>query len=389
MRRIALRIVVLLAGGAARAQAPATVRGRVADGKDQSPLIGANVVLIHLPDSVKTGTAVDAEGRFQFDNVVAGRYLLDASFVGYQKLRQAVAVAGQPVQLGPLALQSGGVQRRGVVVTEAAAQSVQKGDTTQFNARAFKTNPDATAGDLLNKLPGVSTGPDGKVQAQGENVQQVLVDGKPFFGNDPDAALKNLPAEMVDKVEVFDQRSEQSRFSGFDDGNTTKTINIVTKVEFRNGTFGRVVAGAGPERYRASGNANNFRGERRLWVLAQSNNVNEQNFGTEDLLGVVGNSNQGGNGRGGGGGGGGQGQGRASTARPTSCIRPPRASRLATTSSTFCGMPAWARKCWSASAAKSSGMPSTCWARTAPSSATRPRRTTRTCKPLFCSATSC
>ena len=304
-----LLLFLLLGGFSARAQAPTTVSGRVTDGKDQSPLIGANVLLIRLPDSVKTGTAADAEGRFQFDNVAPGRYVVDASFVGYQKISQVVAVAGQPVQLGALALQTGGIQLKGVVVTGAAVQSVQKGDTTQFNAKAFKTNPDANAQDLLTKMPGVTVGADGKVQAQGENVQRVLVDGKEFFGNDPDAVLKNLPAEMVDKVEVFDQRSEQSRFSGFDDGNTTKTINIVTKVEFRNGTFGRVVAGAGPERYRASGNVNIFKGDQRLSVLAQSNNVNEQNFGTEDLLGVVGSSNQGGGGRGGRGGGGNPGGG--------------------------------------------------------------------------------
>jgi len=311
MRHILALVFVVMSLTAARAQAPTTVSGRVVDGKDQSVLIGANVLLIRLPDSVKIGAAADTEGKFQFDNVAAGRYVLDASFVGYQTVRQSVTVAGTPVQLGTLALPAGGVQLRGVVVTGAAAQSVQKGDTTQFNAKAFKTNSDATTGDLIDKLPGVSRGADGKVQAQGENVQQVLVDGKPFFGNDPDAVLKNLPAEMVDKVEVFDQRSEQSRFSGFDDGNTTKTINIVTKVEFRNGTFGRVVAGAGPERYKASGNVNKFKGDERMSVLAQSNNVNEQNFGTEDLLGVVGNSNQGGGGRGGqrGGGSGGQGNG--------------------------------------------------------------------------------
>ncbi len=291
--------------GTARAQAPTTVSGRVSDGKDHSPLIGANVLLIHLPDSARSGAAADAAGKFQFDNVAAGRYVLDVSFVGYRPLRRALAVTGAPVQLGELALQAGGVQLKGVVVTAQAAQSVQKGDTTQFNARAFKTNPDATTGDLLEKMPGVMRGTDGKMQAQGEAVQQVLVDGKPFFGNDPDAVLKNLPAEMVDKIEVFDQRSEQSRFSGFDDGNTTKTINIVTKTEYRNGSFGRVIAGAGPEHYKASGNLNEFKGDQRLSVLAQSNDVNEQNFGTEDLLGVVGNSNQGGTGRGGGGGGGG------------------------------------------------------------------------------------
>ena len=309
MRHFTLFFFLLLGLGAARAQVPTTVSGRVSDGKDQSPLIGANVLLIRLPDSVKTGTAADALGRFQFDNVAPGRYVLDASFVGFSRLRQVVSVAGQPIALGTLALQTGGVQLKGVVVTGAAVQSVQKGDTTQFNARAFKTNPDATTGDLLEKMPGVGRGTDGKIQAQGENVAQILVDGKPFFGNDPDAVLKNLPAEMVDKVEVFDQRSEQSRFSGFDDGNTTKTINIVTKVEFRNGTFGRVLAGVGPDRYKASGNVNSFKGARRVAVLAQSNNVNEQNFGTEDLLGVVGNSNQGGGGRGGGRGGQGGGNG--------------------------------------------------------------------------------
>ena len=184
-----LFLLLVLGFGTAHAQAPTTVSGRVADGKDQSALIGANVLLVHLPDSVKTGAAADASGRFQFDNVVAGRYLVDASFVGYQRVRQNVTVAGTPVQLGTLALPAGGVQLKGVVVTGAAAQSVQKGDTTQFNAKAFKTNPDATTGDLIDKLPGVSRGADGKVQAQGENVQQVLVDGKPFFGSDPDAVL--------------------------------------------------------------------------------------------------------------------------------------------------------------------------------------------------------
>jgi len=305
MRHFTLVFCLLMGLGTARAQAPTTVSGRVSDGKDHSPLIGANVLLIHLPDSARSGAAADAAGKFQFDNVAAGRYVLEVSFVGYRPLRRALAVTGAPVQVGELGLQAGGVQLKGVVVTAQAAQSVQKGDTTQFNARAFKTNPDATTGDLLEKMPGVMRGTDGKMQAQGEAVQQVLVDGKPFFGNDPDAVLKNLPAEMVDKIEVFDQRSEQSRFSGFDDGNTTKTINIVTKAEYRNGSFGRVIAGAGPDHYKASGNVNDFKGDQRLSVLAQSNDVNEQNFGTEDLLGVVGNSNQGGTGRGGGGGGGG------------------------------------------------------------------------------------
>ena len=288
------------------ALAQSTVRGKVLDGKDQSPLIGANAVLIHLPDSVRTGTAVGPDGNFQVDNVAPGRYVFVASYIGYQDQRQplTVPIGGAPVVLPTVALQTGGIALKTVVVTGQEVQAVQRGDTTSLNAKAFKTNPDATAGDLITKMPGISVDASGKTQAQGEAVQQILVDGKPFFGTDPDAVLKNLPADAIDRVEIFDQQSEQSRFSGFNDGNTQKTLNIITKPAFRNGQFGRAVVGAGPDRYRTSLNLNDFHGNRRITVLAQSNNVNEQNFGTDDLLGVIGNSAPGGGGRGGRGGGG-------------------------------------------------------------------------------------
>ncbi|MDJ0365464.1 TonB-dependent receptor [Hymenobacter sp. H14-R3] len=292
--------------------AQSAVRGKVLDGKDQSPLIGANAVLVHLPDSVRTGTAVGPDGGFEISGVAPGRYVFVASYIGYQDQRQPVTVptGGAPVVLGTVALQTGGIALKTVVVTGEQVQVVQRGDTTSLNAKAFKTNPDATAGDLIAKMPGISVDASGKTQAQGETVQQVLVDGKPFFGTDPDAVLKNLPADAIDRVEIFDQQSEQSRFSGFNDGNTQKTLNIITKPAFRNGQFGRAVVGAGPARYRASLNLNDFHGNRRTTVLAQSNNVNEQNFGTDDLLGVIGNSAPGGGGdggRGGRGGGGGSG----------------------------------------------------------------------------------
>jgi hypothetical protein len=288
------------------AAAQSVVRGRVLDGKDQSPLIGANAVLIHLPDSVRTGTAVGTDGNFEISGVAPGRYLFSASFIGYREQRQPLTVpeGGAPVAVGTVAMQTGGVALKTVVVTGQAVQAVQHGDTTSLNARAFKTNPDATAGDLITKMPGISVDASGKTQAQGEQVQQVLVDGKPFFGTDPDAVLKNLPADAIDRVEIFDQQSEQSRFSGFNDGNTQKTLNIITKPSFRNGQFGRAVVGAGPDRYRASLNLNDFHENRRMTVLAQSNNVNEQNFGSDDLLGVIGNSAGGGGGRGNGGAGG-------------------------------------------------------------------------------------
>jgi len=320
LRPFLLLLLLLTAlSGAAQAQTT-TVSGRVLDAKDQSPLIGANVLLTQIPDSTKRGAAVEVDGSFTVPGVPAGRYVLTISFLGYQNLRSTVEVSGAPLALGSLTLQAGGgIALKGVEVVGQAAAAVQKGDTAQFNAGSYKTNPDANAQDLITKMPGVTVDPStGKVQAQGEQVQRVLVDGKEFFGNDPDAVLKNIPAEVIDKIQVYDRSSDQSQFTGFDDGNQQKTINIITKPSFRNGKFGRVLAGYGPQddRYRLSGNLNVFKGKQRFSIVAQSNNVNEQNFGTEDLLGVVGASRQGGGGgqgqRGQGGGrvgGGGQGGG--------------------------------------------------------------------------------
>src|SRR5690606_36132287 len=146
----------------------------------------------------------------------------------------------------------------------------------------------------------------------GENVQKILVDGREFFGSDPSIALKNLPADAIDRVEVLDQRSDQSRLTGFDDGSYTKTINIILREDRKNGSFGRVYGGYGTDdRYSAGGSVNLFKGDQRLSVLGLFNNINQQNFASQDLAGVSANSSGGGGGRrgpGGPGGGGGGGQ---------------------------------------------------------------------------------
>ena len=277
----------MAAGPVAAQQFP--VSGRVLDAHDHSPLIGATVVLTRLSaDSARAGLAVDATGSFALPPVASGPYRLVVSFVGYQTFTRAVTVSGKPLQLGTLSLNPGDVVLKGVEITGRAAVAVQNGDTVQYNARAFKTNPDASAQDLLTKMPGILVDPStGKLQAQGEQVRRVLVDGKEYFGTDPDAVLKNLPAEAIDQIQVYDRASDQAQFTGFDDGNQQKTINIVTKPRFRNGEFGRVAAGGGrggdeQTRYRASGTVNSFHGKQRLSLLAQTNNVNEQNFGTDD-----------------------------------------------------------------------------------------------------------
>jgi len=187
---------------------------------------------------------------------------------------------------------------------------VQKGDTTEMNAGNFQVNPDASAEDLVRKMPGV-TSSNGQIQAQGEQVKKVLVDGKPFFGDDPNSALKNLPADVISKIQIYDGKSDQSAFTGFDDGNTSKTMNIITKMGFKNGMFGKAFGGYGRSfdgtgevnKYKAGVNVNYFAGDRRFTLLSQFNNINEQNFSIDDIMGSMGSGGRGGRGQGGMGGG--------------------------------------------------------------------------------------
>jgi hypothetical protein len=285
MKKICLSLLFGLLVSSAVAQTY-SLRGQLFSPTDE-PIAGAGVTLISLSDQAfQRGIFSQADGQFVLRNLKNDRYALQISAVGYDPYRDTVNLSSGSLDLGRLSLSERSFTTDQVDIEGQQAQAQQKGDTTQYNAGAFKTNPDASAQDLVEKLPGVSV-QNGQVQAQGERVQQVTVDGKPFFGNDPNAALKNLPAEVIDKIEVFDQQSEQSKFTGIDDGNTTKTINIVTKPESRNGVFGRGYGGYGYEDvYNAGVSLNFFDDDRRVSVLGLSNNINIQNFGEEDLLGV-------------------------------------------------------------------------------------------------------
>ena len=270
------------------------------------PLISATVSLLNAQDSsVVNGVSTDVEGNFSVPAVRNGSYVLKISYIGFNDFFRRTEVNGGPVQLGTLTLTETTTTLREVEVVGRAATVITRGDTTEMNSAAFKTNRDATADNLLQKMPGITI-TNGEVQAQGEKVQRVLVDGKEFFGEDPNAVLKNLPAEVISKIQVYDRQSDQSQFTGFSDGNEQKTINIITKPEFRTGQFGRFSAGVGTDsRYRVSGNLNSFKGDQRISIVGLSNNVNEQNFSSEDLVGVASASSRGGGGRGGRGGGGG------------------------------------------------------------------------------------
>ena len=266
-----------------------TLTGVVSDSASGKPLAAVTLYLYNA-DSSKTFNAFsDVNGKYSVI-IPQGSYTLEANSLGYRRFKEKVDVFQSTAVFNfSMAVKDRELSK---VKVEAEVVPVQmKGDTAEFNAQAYKTNPNASAKDLVGKMPGMQT--NGDVKAEGENVQQVLVDGKPFFGQDANTALSTLPATVVDKIQVFDDQSEQSKQSGVDDGTRVKTINIVTKINMRNGEFGRVYAGYGTDnRYSAGGNVNIFRGDQRVSILGQFNNINQQNFGTEDLLGVTGDNSE-------------------------------------------------------------------------------------------------
>ena len=277
------------------------INGKLID-ENKQPAIGSSVFLLKTDSSFVKGTTSDLDGQFKLENINSNNYILKILSLGYKPVFKSIEITNQDLNIPIINLKQASTNLKEVTVEAQQALATQNGDTTSFRANAYKVNKDATAEDLVSKMPGVTV-VDGKVQAQGEEVKQVLVDGKRFFGDDASAVLKNLPAEVIDKVQVFDKKSDQSQFTGFDDGNASKTINIVTKAQFKNGVFGKAYGGYGYEdKFKGGATVNIFKGDRRITVLAQSNNINEQNFASEDLVGV--SSSGGGGGRRGGGQGG-------------------------------------------------------------------------------------
>ncbi|MCE6992915.1 TonB-dependent receptor domain-containing protein [Dyadobacter sp. CY323] len=306
MNRFTLVLILTLGLGLSQiAQAQnAQISGTVLDSVNRSAVVGAYVAVSrNTPDAKPEYVTTDVNGKFTFTGLTKQvSYLVKVTYISYKDFVKTVNLTSDTQDLGTIELTEAIANLKEIKIVGQVTAMEQKGDTTQFNAAAFKTNPDATTEDLIQKMPGITV-INGTVTAHGETVNRVLVDGKPFFGEDAALTLKSLPAEIVDKIEVFDKLSDQAQFTGFDDGNGQKTINIVTKADRKMGQFGKVFAGYGLDnRYQAGGNISFFKGNQRISVIGLSNNINMQNFSSQDLLGVSGSG--GGGGRGGSGGGG-------------------------------------------------------------------------------------
>ncbi len=256
----------------------AIVKGLVQDA-DGQPLPGVAIQLISLPDSLRTGylmTGVD--GNFNFKDLKPGKYRFLAEMTGMDNIDKDIEIkqADQTLELGTLKLTDNAIMLKEAVVTGVRAAVVAKQDTIEFNADSYHTAPNGTVNDLLKKLPGVEIGSDGSITSNGKTIKKILVDGKEFFGEDTQMATKNLPSNMVNKIQVVDRKSDLARLTGIDDGEEETVINLTVKKEMNNGWFGNVTAGYGTDdRYQGNFVVNRFSNGNQITITGDANNIND------------------------------------------------------------------------------------------------------------------
>ena len=248
----------------AQSKGSGVVSGQLVDGSTGEPVIGAVVECAPAdkPDQ-KTYATTAVSGQFSLPALAFGDYLLKVTYLGMKPYTASVKIDKKQVQLGRLAMQPDVKQLGETVVEAVAMRTTQKGDTVVYNAGSYKVTQDASTDELLAKMPGIKVD-GGTVEAHGEEVKKVLIDGKEFFGDDVTTAIKNLPAEVIDKIEVFDKKSDQAEFSGVDDGEDYKAINIVTRDGVDRAKFGKFAASYGfDDLYNVGLNLSLFKGSRR------------------------------------------------------------------------------------------------------------------------------
>jgi hypothetical protein len=275
-RRIAAALAMLCALVTAWAY---NITGTVVDAQGD-PLIGASVRLLTVGDSTQVKAAVaNNSGQFSLNGVKAGTYLLEASYIGSTSNWQKVTLKDQSLTLKKIVLSENATVLKEAVVTGIRTPIKVMEDTIEFNADSYKTQPNAVVEDLLKRLPGVEVSSDGKITANGKEVTKILVDGKEFFSDDPKVASKNLPVNIVDKLQVVDRKSDLARITGVEDGEEETVINLTVKKGMNNGWFGNTEWGVGTDnRYMGTFTVNRFWEGNQITLLGGLNNINEPAF---------------------------------------------------------------------------------------------------------------
>src|ERR1035437_2255138 len=271
--------LLLLSSLSLLAQAPAraTIKGLISDSAGIS-IPSAAVMLLNSKDSTLINfTSSDEKGEFEFKNIKNSGYLLKISMMSYYPYQQILPVSASGInELGKIKLKMVAKLLLEVVIKAARAPLTFRGDTIEYDAASFQVPPGSTVEDLLRRLPGLEVDFNGNIKSQGKDVRRLYVDGKTFFSNDPKFATQNLGAETISKVQVFDEKSEQSKLTGIDDGvKNTKAMNLKLKDEYKKGAFGKLTVAAGDQnRWVLKGNYNKFDKKQQFSVIGYANNSN-------------------------------------------------------------------------------------------------------------------
>ncbi len=292
MRKIILLLTTILAitnfASGQSQTGRGTIKGKLIDDATQEAIQEANIRILSQKDSTYiAGKASDKNGVFSIP-IKNGNYIVQMSYIGYSDLFKDVSVNNKnaTANLGTLSLIEDGVLLSDALVTAKALEVVVRGDTVEYNADSYKVTESAVIEDLLKKMPGVEVDADGKITVNGQEIKKILVDGKEFFSDDPKVASKNLPAKMVDKLQVLERRTDMSLMTGFDDGDEEMVINLTVKPGMKEGVFGNAFAGYGSQdRYEANAMVNYMRDKDQLTFLGGLNNTN--NAGFSDLASAM------------------------------------------------------------------------------------------------------
>lgn len=259
-----------------------SVSGRVMESDSEESVAQATVQLLSLPDSTyAAGTASSDKGWFTLPKVKAGKYLLKVSFIGFRTKFLPLQLTDNvsDKQIGNISLEPDAVMLKEAVVTAEVPPVVVKGDTTEYSAAAYPVPEGAMLEELVKKIPGAEVSDDGKITINGKEVKKIMVDGKEFFSDDPKVSMKNLPANIVDKVKSYDKKSDMTRITGIDDGNEESVLDLTVKKGMKNGIIGNLLGGYGnKDRYEGGAMVSRFMDDSNFSVIASANNTNNQGF---------------------------------------------------------------------------------------------------------------
>ncbi|MDE6098103.1 MAG: outer membrane beta-barrel protein, partial [Muribaculaceae bacterium] len=273
------KVLLLLALAVSVAHAMAfSIKGKVLD-ENSDPMMQASVRVLTPDSTLVKGVLTNENGAFTVSGLKAGSYVVETSFVGYDNHSQNVKITSSDVTLKPISMQAGALMLGEAQVVGVRTPVKVMQDTVEYNADAYRTQPNAVVEDLLKRLPGVEVDSEGKITANGKSVTKILIDGKEFFADDPTVASRNLPVDMVDKLQVVDRKSDLARITGVDDGEEETVINLTVKKGMNNGWFGNIEGGYGTDnRYKGNFVVNRFWNGNQLTLLGNFNNVNELGF---------------------------------------------------------------------------------------------------------------